>query len=76
MLLVARDGSTAHVEDLEEIVVEALRLALLVGIGGYDFALNGAARSRFGLPFAHDAGVAVLGRSVGPFIEMAHGLSA
>ena len=51
------------------------RLFYVVNIGGYDFALNGAARSRFGLPFAHDAGVAVLGKSVGPFIEMARGLS-
>ena len=46
-------------------------LFCIVNIGGYDFALNGAARSRFGLPFAHDAGVAVLGKSVGSFIEMA-----
>ena len=51
-------------------------LFCIVNIGGYDFALNGAARSRFGLPFAHDAGVAVLGKSVGSFIEMALGLSA
>ena len=52
-------------------------LFYIVNIGGYDFALNGLpARSRFGLPFAHDAGVAVLGKSVGPFIEMARGLSA
>ena len=51
-------------------------LFYIVNVGGYDFALNGAARSRFGLPFAHDAGVAVLGKSVGPFIDMAHGLSA
>lgn len=48
----------------------------IVNIGGYDFALNGAARSKFGLPFAHDAGVAVLGKSVGPFIKMTHELSA
>ena len=51
-------------------------LFCIVNVGGYDFALNGAARSKFGLPFAHDAGVAVLGKSVGPFIKMAHGLSA
>ncbi len=51
-------------------------LFYIVNIGGYDFALNGAARSRFELPSVHDAGVAVLGKSVGPFIEMAHGLSA
>ena len=49
-------------------------LFCVVNIGGYDFALNGAARSRFKLPFAHDAGMAVLGKSVGPFIEMALGL--
>ena len=29
-----------------------------------------------GLPCAHEAGMAVLGKSVGPFIEMAFGLSA
>ena len=40
-------------------------LFCIVNIGRYDFALNGAARSRFGLPFAHDAGAAVLGKSVG-----------
>jgi len=51
-------------------------LFCIVNIGGYDFALNGAARSRFGLPFAHDAGVAVLGKSVGPFLTMARELSA
>ncbi len=51
-------------------------LFCVVNIGGYDFALNGAARSRFRLPFAHDAGAAVLGKSVGPFIDMALGLSA
>ncbi len=51
-------------------------LFCIVNIEGYDFALNGAARSRFRLPFPHDAGVAVLGKSVGPFIDMAHGLSA
>ena len=31
VLLVARDGAPPHPEDLEEVVVEALRLALLVG---------------------------------------------
>ena len=51
-------------------------LFYIANIGGYDFALNGAARSKFGLPSAHDAGVAVLGKSVGPFIEMADELSA
>lgn len=48
----------------------------IVNIGGYDFALNGAARSKFGLPSAHDAGVAILGKSVQPFAKMARELSA
>ena len=61
----------------ERVTVERRNgLFCIVNIGGYDFALNGAARSRFKLPFAHDAGVAVLGKSIGPFIEMALGLSA
>ena len=51
-------------------------LFCIVNIRGYDFALNGAARSRYRLPFPHEAGVAVLGKSVGPFIKLAHGLSA
>ncbi|MXX71151.1 MAG: hypothetical protein F4205_11605 [Gemmatimonadetes bacterium] len=51
-------------------------LFCIVNVGGYDFALNGAARSRFGLPCPHEAGMAVLGKSVGPFIEMARGLSS
>ena len=41
-------------------------LFYVVNVGGYDFALNGAARSRYRLPFADEAGVAVLGKSVGP----------
>ena len=61
----------------ERVTVECREgLFCIVNIGGYDFALNGAAQSRFGLPFPHAAGVAVLGKSVGQFIEMAHGLSA
>ena len=39
-------------------------------INGYAFALNGAAKSRFGILFPHDAGLAVLGRSVGAFTEV------
>ena len=46
----------------------------IINIDGYAFALNGAAKSCFKLPFPHDAGIAVLGRSVGPFIDMALGL--
>ena len=46
----------------------------VVNINGYAFALNGAAKSRFKIPFPHDAGLAVLGRSVGPFIDRAFAL--
>ena len=46
-------------------------LFCVVNIEGYAFALNGAAASRFQLPLPHYAGVAVLGKSVGPFIDMA-----
>ena len=50
-------------------------LFCIVNIDGYDFALNGAARSRFKMPFPHDAGLAILGKSIGPFIDMAFALS-
>ena len=43
-------------------------------IGGYEFALNGAASSRFDIPSPHDAGVAILGKSIGPFIDLCRGL--
>jgi len=56
----------------DHVIVELReRLFAIVNIEGYAFALNGSAASRFNLPFPHDAGIAVLGKSVGPFIEMA-----
>ena len=59
----------------EQVVVELRHdMFCVVNIDGYDFALNGAARSRFNLPDPHDAGVAVIGISVGPFIDMARDL--
>lgn len=61
---------------VDKVVVE-LRDSVfcVVNIADYDFALNGAAKTRFSMPFPHDAGVAVLGRSVGPFIEIANALA-
>ena len=47
------------------------RLFCIVNICGFAFALNGAARTKYGMPDPHDAGVAILGRSVGPFIDKA-----
>jgi len=56
----------------DRVIVELQeRLFAIVYIEGYAFALNGSAASRFKLPFPHDAGLAILGKSVGPFIEMA-----
>lgn len=51
------------------------RLFCIVNIRGYDFALNGAANMKLGIPFAADAGMAVLGRSLDPFMKMALRLS-
>jgi hypothetical protein len=47
------------------------KLCAIVNVEGYAFALNGLAAGHFKLPGPHDAGVAILGRSVGPFIDMA-----
>ena len=51
------------------------KIFYIVNIEGFAFSLNGAARSRFNLPDPHDAGVAVLGKSVSPFIDMASALT-
>ena len=44
-------------------------------VNGYAFALNGPARNRFRFPDPHEAGVAILGKSIGPFIEMTFALA-
>lgn len=43
----------------------------VVTIDNYDYALNGAANGRYKLEDVHEAGMAILGKSVGPFIDMA-----
>ena len=56
----------------DRVIVECQdHLFCIIYIFGYAFALNGAARSRFGIPDPHDAGVAILGKLVGPFIDAA-----
>ena len=40
-------------------------------IDGYDYALNGSAKSRFKLENPHDAGQAILGKGTADFIRMA-----
>ena len=59
----------------DRVIVECQNnMFCIVHITGYAFGLNGAARSHLKIPCPHDAGVAVLGRSVGPFIDMAFAL--
>lgn len=61
----------------DEVVIECREdLFCVVNIKGYDFALNGSAKSRFNYPYPHDAGIAILGKSVGPFIKLAFSLSS
>ena len=43
----------------------------VVSIRGFDYALNGAAKSRYKLDDVHEAGMAIMGISVQPFIKMA-----
>ena len=46
----------------------------IVNINGYAFALNETAEDFLKIPFPHDAGLTVLGKSVSPFIDMAFAL--
>jgi hypothetical protein len=43
----------------------------VVTIEDKDYALNGSAQGRYKLENVHDAGMAILGKSIGPFIQMA-----
>jgi hypothetical protein len=43
----------------------------VVTIDNYDYALNGAAKGRYKIEDVHEAGMAILGKSVGSFIDMA-----
>jgi len=43
----------------------------VVTIDNYDYALNGAAKGRYKLEDVHEAGMALLGKSVEPFIDIA-----
>ncbi|WP_145228878.1 hypothetical protein [Gimesia algae] len=56
----------------EEVTLECRNsLICIINIAGFDFALNGMAAGHLNLPFPHDAGIAIFGKSVGPFIDMA-----
>jgi hypothetical protein len=43
----------------------------VVTIDNYDYALNGASKGRYKIENIHEAGMAILGKSIGPFIDMA-----
>jgi len=61
----------------DEVILECREgLFCVINIQGYDFALNGTAKGRLGYPFPHDADMAIIGKSVGPFIQMALRLSS
>jgi len=74
-LAVASDYGDKWPFRADEVVVECRDdMFCVVNVKGYDFSLNGSAKTRFGYPDPHDSGVAILGRSVGPFIDLAFSL--
>lgn len=55
-----------------EVIIECReQLFCIVNINGYDYGLNGAALSMFKYPDPHETGIAILGKSIGPFIDLA-----
>lgn len=59
----------------DEVIIECREKHwCIVTIGEFDYALNGAAKGRYKLENPHDAGMAILGKSIEPFIKMAMNL--
>lgn len=57
---------------VDEIIIECREKHwCIVSINGYDYALNGAAKGRYKLESPHEAGMAILGKSIHDFIKMA-----
>lgn len=57
---------------IDEVIIECREQHwCVVSIDGYDYALNGSAQGRYKIEDAHDAGMAILGKSTGAFIDMA-----
>jgi hypothetical protein len=55
-----------------EIIIECRQKHwCIVTIDGFDYALNGSAKGRYKLENPHDAGMAILGKSISDFIKMA-----
>jgi len=56
----------------EEVTIECRQKHwCVIEIDGHDYALNGASQGRFNLTSVHDAGMAIMGKSIGDFIDMA-----
>ena len=56
----------------DEVIIECREKHwCVVTIDNKDYALNGSAQGRYKLEGVHEAGMAILGKSVTPFIEMA-----
>lgn len=57
----------------DEVVIEIRdKHWCIVTIDGYDYGLNGAAQRKFKLSSPHEAGIAILGKSLSNFIKIAH----
>jgi len=56
----------------DEVIIECRHKNwCVVTIDNRDYALNGSAKGHYKLEFPHEAGMAILGKSIHPFIEMA-----
>ncbi|MCD8439002.1 hypothetical protein [Tenacibaculum finnmarkense] len=61
---------------VDEVIIECIENHLcIVTIDNLDFALNGAASGRYKLEYPHEAGRAILGKSISNFIEIALNLN-
>jgi len=57
---------------VDEVTIECRnKIWCLVTIEGHDYSLNGSAKGKYKLENPHDGGMAILGKSIGPFIKMA-----
>ena len=56
----------------EEVIIECRQKHwCVITIDGHDYALNGSAKGRYKLENPLDAGMAVIGKSISDFIQMA-----
>ena len=56
------------------ILVQTSKLWVSCIVKCHEYALNGLAQTGLNIPFAHDKGIAIKGKSVGEFIQMGLGL--